>query len=77
VALAWVLAMEPKLVRFEEPTSMVDAQLVGDVLAVMCSLAGDGMTMVVVRHEMGFVHEVAESVVFMDEGVIVEAGLAT
>jgi polar amino acid transport system ATP-binding protein len=66
--------MNPKLMLFDEPTSALDPELVGDVLAVMRSLAGDGMTMVVVTHEMGFAREVADSVVFMDEGVIVEAG---
>ena len=74
VAIARALAMNPKLMLFDEPTSALDPELVGDVLAVMRSLAGDGMTMVVVTHEMGFAREVADSVVFMDEGVIVEAG---
>jgi polar amino acid transport system ATP-binding protein len=74
VAIARALAMEPKLMLFDEPTSALDPELVGDVLAVMRSLADDGMTMVVVTHEMGFAREVADSVVFMDGGVVVEAG---
>jgi polar amino acid transport system ATP-binding protein len=74
VAIARALAMDPKLMLFDEPTSALDPELVGDVLTVMRSLAGDGMTMVVVTHEMGFAREVADSVVFMDDGVIVEAG---
>jgi polar amino acid transport system ATP-binding protein len=74
VAIARALAMNPKLMLFDEPTSALDPELVGDVLAVMRSLAKDGMTMVVVTHEMGFAREVADSVVFMDDGVIVEAG---
>ena len=74
VAIARALAMSPKLMLFDEPTSALDPELVGDVLAVMRGLADDGMTMVVVTHEMGFAREVADSVVFMDGGVIVEAG---
>jgi polar amino acid transport system ATP-binding protein len=74
VAIARALAMDPKLMLFDEPTSALDPELVGDVLAVMRSLAKDGMTMVVVTHEMGFAREVADSVVFMDDGVIIEAG---
>jgi polar amino acid transport system ATP-binding protein len=74
VAIARALAMNPKLMLFDEPTSALDPELVGDVLAAMRSLAADGMTMVVVTHEMGFAREVADSVVFMDDGVIVEAG---
>jgi polar amino acid transport system ATP-binding protein len=74
VAIARALAMEPKLMLFDEPTSALDPELVGDVLAVMRSLAREGMTMVVVTHEMGFAREVADSVVFMDDGVIVESG---
>jgi polar amino acid transport system ATP-binding protein len=74
VAIARALAMNPKLMLFDEPTSALDPELVGDVLAVMRSLANDGMTMVVVTHEMGFAREVADSVVFMDDGVIVESG---
>jgi polar amino acid transport system ATP-binding protein len=74
VAIARALAMRPKLMLFDEPTSALDPELVGDVLGVMRRLADDGMTMLVVTHEMGFAREVADSVVFMDEGVIVEAG---
>jgi polar amino acid transport system ATP-binding protein len=74
VAIARALAMKPKLMLFDEPTSALDPELVGDVLDVMRALARDGMTMVVVTHEMGFAREVADSLVFIDEGVIVEAG---
>jgi polar amino acid transport system ATP-binding protein len=74
VAIARALAMEPKLMLFDEPTSALDPELVGDVLDVMRQLALDGMTMVVVTHEMGFAREVGDSLVFMDEGVIVEQG---
>jgi polar amino acid transport system ATP-binding protein len=74
VAIARALAMEPKLMLFDEPTSALDPELVGDVLDVMRQLAVDGMTMVVVTHEMGFAREVGDSVVFMDGGVVVEAG---
>jgi polar amino acid transport system ATP-binding protein len=74
VAIARALAMEPKLMLFDEPTSALDPELVGDVLDVMRQLARDGMTMIVVTHEMGFAREVADAVVFMDEGVVVEAG---
>jgi polar amino acid transport system ATP-binding protein len=74
VAIARALAMEPKLMLFDEPTSALDPELVGDVLDVMRDLAHQGMTMVVVTHEMGFAREVADSVVFMDQGVIVESG---
>ncbi len=74
VAIARALAMEPKLMLFDEPTSALDPELVGDVLDVMRALAADGMTMVVVTHEMGFAREVADRVVFMDEGVVVESG---
>jgi polar amino acid transport system ATP-binding protein len=74
VAIARALAMRPKLMLFDEPTSALDPELVGDVLAVMRQLAEDGMTMVVVTHEMGFAREVGDSLVFMDDGVIVEAG---
>ena len=74
VAIARALAMEPKLMLFDEPTSALDPELVGDVLAVMQQLARDGMTMVVVTHELGFARGVADSVVFMDAGVVVEAG---
>ena len=74
VAIARALAMQPKLMLFDEPTSALDPELVGEVLDVMRGLAQDGMTMVVVTHEMGFAREVADSVVFMDGGVVVEAG---
>jgi polar amino acid transport system ATP-binding protein len=74
VAIARALAMAPKLMLFDEPTSALDPELVGDVLDVMRGLAEDGMTMVVVTHEMGFAREVGDSLVFMDGGVIVEAG---
>jgi polar amino acid transport system ATP-binding protein len=66
--------MRPKLMLFDEPTSALDPELVGDVLAVMRGLAEDGMTMIVVTHEMGFAREVGDSLVFMDGGVVVEAG---
>jgi polar amino acid transport system ATP-binding protein len=74
VAIARALAMEPKLMLFDEPTSALDPELVGEVLEVMKALAQDGMTMVVVTHEMGFAREVADTVVFMDDGVVVESG---
>ncbi|MDT5094528.1 MAG: polar amino acid transport system ATP-binding protein [Mycobacterium sp.] len=74
VAIARALAMDPKLMLFDEPTSALDPELVGDVLAVMRDLARAGMTMVVVTHEMGFAREVADQLVFMDDGVIVESG---
>jgi polar amino acid transport system ATP-binding protein len=74
VAIARALAMKPKLMLFDEPTSALDPELVGDVLDVMRDLARGGMTMIVVTHEMGFAREVGDSLVFMDEGVIVEAG---
>ncbi|KRV47216.1 ectoine/hydroxyectoine ABC transporter ATP-binding protein EhuA [Wenjunlia vitaminophila] len=74
VAIARALAMEPKLMLFDEPTSALDPELVGDVLDVMRGLAEDGMTMVVVTHEMGFAREVGDALVFMDDGVVVEAG---
>jgi polar amino acid transport system ATP-binding protein len=74
VAIARALAMEPKLMLFDEPTSALDPELVGDVLDAMRQLARDGMTMIVVTHEMGFAREVADEVVFMDEGVVVETG---
>ncbi len=74
VAIARALAMEPKLMLFDEPTSALDPELVGDVLDAMRALAEDGMTMVVVTHEMGFAREVGDSLVFMDAGFIVEAG---
>jgi polar amino acid transport system ATP-binding protein len=74
VAIARALAMQPKLMLFDEPTSALDPELVGDVLDVMRSLADKGMTMIVVTHEMGFAREVGDSLVFMDQGVIVESG---
>jgi polar amino acid transport system ATP-binding protein len=74
VAIARALAMEPKLMLFDEPTSALDPELVGDVLDAMRQLARDGMTMIVVTHEMGFAREVADEVVFMDDGVVVESG---
>jgi polar amino acid transport system ATP-binding protein len=74
VAIARALAMEPKLMLFDEPTSALDPELVGDVLAAMQQLARDGMTMIVVTHEMGFAREVADRVVFMDAGLVVEQG---
>ncbi len=74
VAIARALAMEPKLMLFDEPTSALDPELVGDVLDVMRGLAIDGMTMVVVTHEMGFAREVGDTLVFMDGGVVVESG---
>jgi polar amino acid transport system ATP-binding protein len=74
VAIARALAMRPKLMLFDEPTSALDPELVGDVLAVMRDLAQSGMTMIVVTHEIGFAREVADTVVFMDAGVVVESG---
>jgi polar amino acid transport system ATP-binding protein len=74
VAIARALAMEPKLMLFDEPTSALDPELVGEVLDVMKDLASDGMTMVVVTHEIGFAREVGDSLVFMDGGVVVESG---
>jgi polar amino acid transport system ATP-binding protein len=74
VAIARALAMQPKLMLFDEPTSALDPELVGDVLDVMRGLAEDGMTMVVVTHEIGFAREVGDNLVFMDEGVVVESG---
>ena len=72
VAIARALAMEPKIMLFDEPTSALDPEMIGEVLEVMVTLAREGMTMVVVTHEMGFAREVADQVVFMDEGAIVE-----
>lgn len=72
VAIARALAMEPKALLFDEPTSALDPELVGDVLEVMKSLAKEGMTMIVVTHEMGFARDVADRVIFMDDGYIVE-----
>ncbi|MFG2107686.1 amino acid ABC transporter ATP-binding protein [Micromonospora chersina] len=77
VAIARALAMRPKLMLFDEPTSALDPELVGEVLDVMKGLAADGMTMVVVTHEMGFAREVADQVAFLDGGVVVEAGTPT
>jgi polar amino acid transport system ATP-binding protein len=74
VAIARALAMDPKLMLFDEPTSALDPELVGEVLGVMKKLASEGMTMVVVTHEMGFAREVADQLVFMDAGVIMESG---
>ncbi|HTW98387.1 MAG TPA: amino acid ABC transporter ATP-binding protein [Acidimicrobiales bacterium] len=74
VAIARALCMQPKLMLFDEPTSALDPELVGEVLAVMRNLAEEGMTMVVVTHEIGFAREVGDSLVFMDSGVVVEAG---
>jgi polar amino acid transport system ATP-binding protein len=74
VAIARALAMDPKLMLFDEPTSALDPELVGEVLQAIQQLARDGMTMVVVTHEMGFAREVADKVVFMDDGVVVESG---
>lgn len=76
VAIARALAMRPQLMLFDEPTSALDPELVGEVLSVMRDLAADGMTMIVVTHEIGFAREVANRVVFMDEGRIVESGPA-
>src|ERR1700686_2176845 len=76
VAIARALAMQPKAILFDEPTSALDAELVGDVLSVMRKLADDGMTMVVVTHEMGFARDVADRVLFIDGGVVVEQGVA-
>lgn len=75
VAIARALAMQPKLMLFDEPTSALDPELVGEVLDVMRGLAKAGMTMIVVTHEMGFAREVGDHLVFMDEGVVVEAGV--
>ncbi|MGO1840443.1 MAG: amino acid ABC transporter ATP-binding protein [Candidatus Microbacterium stercoravium] len=74
VAIARALAMEPRIMLFDEPTSALDPELVGEVLAVMKNLALEGMTMIVVTHEMGFAREVADRAIFMDGGVIVEQG---
>jgi len=74
VAIARALAMDPKLMLFDEPTSALDPELVGEVLDVMKELAASGMTMIVVTHEMGFAREVADSLAFMDAGVVVESG---
>lgn len=73
-AIARALAMEPKVMLFDEPTSALDPELIGEVLAVMRELAEEGMTMLIVSHEMGFAHEVADRVIFMEDGVVVEEG---
>jgi polar amino acid transport system ATP-binding protein len=72
VAIARALAMKPDIMLFDEPTSALDPELVGEVLSTMKELAEDGMTMVVVTHEMGFAREVADWIIYMDEGIIVE-----
>ena len=74
MAIARALAMDPELMLFDEPTSALDPELVGEVLQVMKDLAADGMTMVVVTHEMGFAREVGDQLVFMDGGTICESG---
>jgi polar amino acid transport system ATP-binding protein len=74
VAIARALAMDPKVMLFDEPTSALDPEMIGEVLDVMKTLAREGMTMVVVSHEMGFAREVADRIIFMDEGAIVEVG---
>ena len=74
VAIARALAMEPKVMLFDEPTSALDPEMVGEVLDVMKQLAKEGMTMVVVTHEMGFAREVADRILFMDSGKLVEEG---
>ncbi len=74
VAIARALAMKPEILLFDEPTSALDPELVGDVLEVMKQLAGEGMTMIVVTHEMGFARDVADRVIFMDGGYVIEEG---
>ncbi|MBM7832992.1 ATP-binding cassette domain-containing protein [Clostridium sardiniense] len=74
IAIARALAMEPDVMLFDEPTSALDPEMVGEVLSVMKSLANDGMTMIIVTHEMGFAKEVGDRIIFMDEGNIVESG---
>ena len=74
VAIARSLAMDPKVMLFDEPTSALDPEMIGEVLDVMKDLAKEGMTMVVVTHEMGFAREVADRVIFMDEGMVLEEG---
>ena len=76
MAIARSLSMDPELMLFDEPTSALDPELVGEVLAVMKSLAAEGMTMMIVTHEMAFAREVADRVVFMDGGYVVEEGTA-
>ena len=75
IAIVRALAMEPEVMLFDEPTSALDPEMVGEVLDVMKKLAADGMTMIVVTHEMGFAREVADEIVFMSEGRIIERGL--
>ncbi|MDF3337994.1 amino acid ABC transporter ATP-binding protein [Mycolicibacterium septicum] len=77
VAIARALAMDPKIMLFDEPTSALDPEIVGEVLAVMNDLAAEGMTMVVVTHEMGFAREVSDRVIYMDKGTIVETSCPT
>ena len=74
MAIARALAMKPEIMLFDEPTSALDPEMVGEVLAVMKQLAEDGMTMVIVTHEMGFAREVADRVLFIDGGVVLEQG---
>jgi polar amino acid transport system ATP-binding protein len=74
VAIARALAMKPKIMLFDEPTSALDPEMIGEVLDVMTGLAKEGMTMIVVTHEMGFAREVADRVIFMDHGTIIEEG---
>ena len=76
VAIARALAMEPEVLLFDEPTSALDPQMVGEVLEVMRKLAKEGLTMIIVTHEMAFARDVADQVIFMDKGVIVEQGQA-
>jgi len=75
VAIARSLAMDPKIMLFDEPTSALDPEMIGEVLDVMKTLAREGMTMVVVTHEMGFAREVADRIIFMDNGTILEEGI--
>jgi polar amino acid transport system ATP-binding protein len=74
VSIARALAMEPKLILFDEPTSALDPELIGEVLRVMVQLAKDGMTMLVVSHEMGFANSVADEIIFLEDGLVVESG---
>jgi polar amino acid transport system ATP-binding protein len=74
VAIARALAMQPKVMFFDEPTSALDPEMIGEVLDVMKSMAGEGMTMLVVSHEMGFIREVADHILIMDGGIIIEEG---
>ena len=74
MAIARALAMEPEVMLFDEPTSALDPEMVGEVLSVMKGLAENGMTMVIVTHEMGFAREVADRVFFIDEGIVMEQG---